>query len=718
MSMFVSFGYQSWALRIGLSARFHYRDNRSPVTDNRVVRAMKRLLIGAALAACAAGLMWIFAGSPATADWVNNANVVGGAFATMGVALSIAALWPASAKTARRSTSPTRVQLDEAAQYLAEETLHYWRRQAKDRRITTPCPASVRWRWASSDIGVPVNSLRSPALTRGVVTELRQQLFDTSSAPPRIGILGPSGAGKTTAMVLLLIEILEHRAARDSGGPVPVWLTLGGWDPRTVSLHRWAADSLNRNFPGLAAAERGGSTTARDLIRTGRLALFLDGLDEMPKALLGVALDAVDRETQGLRVVLTSRSEEYRAAIQDGRIWDIATIEVLPVEPDEVGEFLLAQQLGDQRDRWLRVVSHLEEFPESVAARTLTTPLALSLARDAYSRSDPVHMLDTRSFPTPDDLLQHLIAKSLAIAYPDPVERSHAIHWLAWLARHLGTSRDVRWWSIPHWIKIRPRFLLRVFIESGHDEPKVLTFRSITEELPGLLTTGIFDLAVYAVLFTLLGGALDLFTKHPHEGSLEILLLGLGVGLAIGLGLAVTRRTKDLMDFWSIPVRTSTASDPIEVYRSDRRRSAFTAVLFSLGGLAGMVLFTILVATVFHQVRDYLPIGADYRRDPAGWTVGASISGGLIGFISGIVASGVALGPAVKLRVLESVWRVYGRRVSFIPLLQTAQERQVLRQVGSLYQFRHAALQDYLAKDVTALRRMLPSPDDGLEPDN
>lgn len=35
--------------------------------------------------------------------------------------------------------------------------------------------------------------------------------------------------------------------------------------------------------------------------------------------------------------------------------------------------------------------------------------------------------------------------------------------------------------------------------------------------------------------------------------------------------------------------------------------------------------------------------------------------------------------------------------VCFLPLVQDANRRQVLRQAGTVYQFRHAALQNYLA---------------------
>jgi hypothetical protein len=40
---------------------------------------------------------------------------------------------------------------------------------------------------------------------------------------------------------------------------------------------------------------------------------------------------------------------------------------------------------------------------------------------------------------------------NLTLAYPDPAQRAHATHWLSWIARHMGTNRDLRWWDIPTW---------------------------------------------------------------------------------------------------------------------------------------------------------------------------------------------------------------------------------------------------------------------------
>lgn len=91
-------------------------------------------------------------------------------------------------------------------------------------------------------------------------------------------ILGGPGAGKTTAMMLLLIEVLTRYTTEPGGaaGPVPVWLTLGSWSPRSTTLVDWAATVVNRDYPGLAAYA--GSGTAAELFRAGRVALFLDGL--------------------------------------------------------------------------------------------------------------------------------------------------------------------------------------------------------------------------------------------------------------------------------------------------------------------------------------------------------------------------------------------------------------------------------------------------------
>src|SRR5262249_30502117 len=79
-----------------------------------------------------------------------------------------------------------------------------------------------------------------------------------------------------------------------------------------------------------------------------------------------------------------------------------------------------------------------------------------SLARDAYAHTDPVALLDTHTHPTPAALLRHLLTQALVIAYPNPAERDHATRWLTWIAQHMDTDRDLRWWDIPTWMAGSP----------------------------------------------------------------------------------------------------------------------------------------------------------------------------------------------------------------------------------------------------------------------
>ena len=75
----------------------------------------------------------------------------------------------------------------------------------------------------------------------------------------RLVLIGESGAGKTGAMILLLLAALSHRASLPSGErervPVPVWLTLGGWEPEGASLQEWAGRTMRRDHPALRAAD-------------------------------------------------------------------------------------------------------------------------------------------------------------------------------------------------------------------------------------------------------------------------------------------------------------------------------------------------------------------------------------------------------------------------------------------------------------------------------
>jgi hypothetical protein len=294
-----------------------------------------------------------------------------------------------------------------------------------------------------------------------VVTRLHDEVY-ARLPHGRLVLIGRPGAGKTGAMILLLLAALDRRgslgADQRARVPVPVWLTLGGWNPAATPLREWAAGMMNRDYPALRAPDYG-SEAAGQLVRSGRVALFLDGLDEMPAGMRPLALKRIVEETRDLRVVITSRRPEYRRAVQAVRPENTAVIELRPVRPETAAAYLLHGQDGDSRQRWQQVGAYLRSNPASAAARALNNPLTLSLARDAYTTGDPVVLTDPGRFSTTDAISEHLIDQFLVTAYPSEDERAHAVRWLAWIASHMGASPDLQWWDIPRWV---PRWKLRL----------------------------------------------------------------------------------------------------------------------------------------------------------------------------------------------------------------------------------------------------------------
>ncbi|MFY1668998.1 NACHT domain-containing protein [Plantactinospora sp. WMMB334] len=686
-----------------------------------------QILSSAAVALlCFSGIWWMFTGR--SADWlVDNANVVGGIASVVGASLAVMTAVSVR-KSSGASSVATRGKFQDALDHLAEETLRYWRNEAKVRKITTPVPAAVRWRWGDHSVAPRPESLaaivpqkriaigsarpnrkqkQASVLTAGIVTRLRGDLYQRPQAPSRIVILGGAGAGKTTAMLLLLIDILEnHKGEADI--PIPILLTLSSWNPTISTLSNWIAREIVEDYPGLSAY--GGQRTVERLLHAGRIALFLDGLDEMPSKMQGQAITEIDRVGAGFRIVLSSRGEEYQSASRKDRLWGAAVIDLLSVEPEHAREFLLAEQVGNRRLVWENFTTQLVDNPTSVTTRTLRSPLALSLARDAYRDSDPKILLDTELYGTSEMLLQHLLRQVFVIAYPSVKQRRYATYWLAWIASRM-TGNDLRWPEIGLWVvgnrKYHPNYrhgptihraaagaliatALSCFVPTPLPTPLTIYLAFLSAIVGALacihlpipetyriarlnlrpMTSGEIGTVLAAGAVTGFGSGVLIgsLTKFSFDNGYGFgFLLGFGIGFPYG---AIVKLLRLVIE--SVPSVNTFAF--MESYRADRNRA--------------------LVAGLICAVMLFLLSGSMYTL-LSNWRVGLIVA--LPVFVTTFAIT--AKGPSRTLAVAEIILALRGRRVKFMTLLQKAHDRQVLRQAGPVYQFRHALLQEMLKRE-------------------
>jgi hypothetical protein len=183
-------------------------------------------------------------------------------------------------------------------------------------------------------------------------------------------IVGTPGSGKSGTTVLLVLAALKYRAQMPEKDrplvPVPVMFTMHGWDPNTQRAEDWLASRLQQTYPLFAG--RGGAEDGTQLIRAGRIAAILDGLDEIADEVQPVALRAPSQQAV-FRVVVLARSTELAAAAKQGLLEGAVALELQDIDPSAAADYLAHVQLDPAPHGWRELTRRLRQAPDSPSPR-------------------------------------------------------------------------------------------------------------------------------------------------------------------------------------------------------------------------------------------------------------------------------------------------------------------------------------------------------------
>lgn len=279
----------------------------------------------------------------------------------------------------------------------------------------------------------------------------------------RLVILGGPGSGKTTLAVQLLRELLD---TRQPGEPIPVLVSLAGWDPNYLPLYDWLVIRVSEDYRSRAL----GPVIAQALAEQGHLLPILDGLDELPRSRQLEVIAAINKSlTETDQLILTSRTTEYIAAITDAGnvLTAAAVITPEPLTGDQVADYLNHCLPPDPSPCWRELLRRLRMGTAAHLEAVVSAPLGLWLLRTVYitTQTDPTPLLDPEVSPDSttvhasllDQLIPAVLVARPASRHPGDIFRPrrtwnpHDVRiWLAYLALYLDDAgtRDLQWWHL------------------------------------------------------------------------------------------------------------------------------------------------------------------------------------------------------------------------------------------------------------------------------
>jgi hypothetical protein len=706
----------------------------------------------------AAGLVWWGAHTALLPAPQRDDMSTYGAFALALVALLVSIFHTVGAGL-RPGSEPG---LDQLTNSLATSMRSQWTQAATERRLREPAPLPIRWCLSSAGVASPPAAAVAPGgpftplpgidpvteqqLRAGAYRQLHQIYGGLTSG--RLIIVGGPGTGKSSAAILLLLDALRYReqAAPEHRAqiPVPVLFTLQNWNPGTTSVDEWFVAKLGE-IPLLRGTQ--GRDRATTLLRAGRIAVFLDGLDEIPEEFRATALEALSRKAQ-CRLVLMTRTAELAEAAQQHTLTSALALDLRPLTAADAAGYLLKPLVDPAPRPWRTLTTDLVANPGSVAARALTNPLTITLVRDIYpttpAAGSPVgpvdELLDTARFPDPDAITNHLLDEAIAAAYSrrlgsKPRYTSATAHRtlsvIAFCLRDNNT-RDLAWWRVPLWVPGVPRvaisFLVGLVIGAllglvgGLIAGPVL---ALPQGFQGFLLGGAImgclfggmsgkvqdsvNDAISKTFLSVVGGLRDnglpTVARRFSWKSGSAVLFGLAGGIPGGVGLGVLFGPLAGAVFglvgavifglvWGLEGEPEGVLGPLQVRRANLTFGLirWPAMILVLGTVVLVIITPVEKALILADRWLGLTVNAMVYDTTENVEFGL-LAGLIIGVIAGLTRSAVWTGWISQLYLRGRV----GLPINLMRFLEDARTRGLLRTIGPIYQFRHATLQDRLA---------------------
>ncbi|EFO80366.1 signal transduction protein [Oscillochloris trichoides DG-6] len=225
-------------------------------------------------------------------------------------------------------------------------------------------------------------------------TDLREAL----ARDDHLMLLGPPGGGKTTALWRLALDLAEAGSGGDDSARVPVFVRLGGIQPGhslrdLISAELQSAaleDAHRRRFP--LTAHRNLVNLLDTLLAEGRLVLFWDGLNEVPRSefvLRAQALETFRRTHPGRLGSLTQSITTCRADDHAQLVAEAGGTDPYPVQPVVIQGLdqatirqVVLGRLGDTKGSAL--LDALHQPAHRTLADLARTPLLLTMLCTVY----------------------------------------------------------------------------------------------------------------------------------------------------------------------------------------------------------------------------------------------------------------------------------------------------------------------------------------------